>query len=240
MRTDLHFHLLPGVDDGPRDDREAIELAQLAVADGTGELVATPHVRRLDVEELPLRTDELCACLDEAGVDLAVRSGGELSPGDVSALSGEQLEALAEGPPAGRWLLLEAPLQPLEADLAEAADELRERGFGVVIAHPERCPELTAAEIRRQVELGACLQLNASSLTGQHGADAERAALELVRSELPVVLASDAHSPSRPPLLTQAAQTLAAAGIGAARIRTAVDTGPAALLARGLPVPAAR
>ena len=63
VRTELHFHLLPGIDDGPRDDREAIELARLAVADGTRRVVATPHVRLLDLDELPMRTAQLRARL---------------------------------------------------------------------------------------------------------------------------------------------------------------------------------
>ena len=50
MRTELHFHLLPGVDDGPTDDAEAIELARLAIEDGTSLIVVTPHVRLADIE----------------------------------------------------------------------------------------------------------------------------------------------------------------------------------------------
>ena len=43
--ADLHFHLLPGVDDGPGDMDASLELARRAVADGIGTVVATPHVR---------------------------------------------------------------------------------------------------------------------------------------------------------------------------------------------------
>jgi len=33
MAVELHFHLLPGVDDGPRDDEKALALARAAVAE---------------------------------------------------------------------------------------------------------------------------------------------------------------------------------------------------------------
>ena len=31
---DLHCHMLPGIDDGPRDLKTALQMAELAVADG--------------------------------------------------------------------------------------------------------------------------------------------------------------------------------------------------------------
>jgi protein-tyrosine phosphatase len=235
VRTELHFHLLPGVDDGPRDDGEAIELARLAVSDGTGRIVATPHAGMVDITELPARTEELRARLAQAGIRLELRGGAELSPNDVATLTQHQLEAVAQGPPGRRWLLLEAPLEPVQGDLAPAASELSERGFGLLIGHPERSPTTAAADLREQVEAGALLQINASSLCGGHGAEARRYALRLARSGLPFVLASDAHSDARPPLMTQGAGVLAAVGLSAAVVRDAVDTGPERLLANGVP-----
>src|SRR5690242_9767093 len=170
MRTELHFHLLPGVDDGPNDEAESIELARLAVEDGTGRVVVTPHVRLADVEALTRMTERLQAALQGAGIDLELQVGGELAPGDVASLADEQLELLAHGPPGERWLLLEAPLLSGTRDLDSAVDELRERGFGVLIGHPERSSVTPDSVIRGQVARGAVLQLNASSLTGAHGA----------------------------------------------------------------------
>ena len=42
---DLHCHLLPGIDDGPRDMDEMVELARAAAADGFETIAATPHLR---------------------------------------------------------------------------------------------------------------------------------------------------------------------------------------------------
>ncbi len=43
---DLHFHCLPGLDDGPRNWNEAYALLRMAAAEGTTQVVATPHVLR--------------------------------------------------------------------------------------------------------------------------------------------------------------------------------------------------
>ena len=104
----------------------------------------------------------------------------------------------------------------------------------MLIGHPERSPVTPDSVIRGQVARGAVLQLNASSLTGCHGGEARRRAIALARSGLPFLLASDAHSPARPPQLTPAAVTLVAVGIDPSVVRAAVDVLPEAILREGL------
>ena len=41
---DLHCHLLPGIDDGPRSMSDAVTMARAAVAAGTTAMVCTPHM----------------------------------------------------------------------------------------------------------------------------------------------------------------------------------------------------
>ena len=41
--VDIHCHLLPGLDDGPSGRDEALAMAEMAVADGVGTIIATPH-----------------------------------------------------------------------------------------------------------------------------------------------------------------------------------------------------
>ena len=58
-RTDIHFHLLPGVDDGPATLADSIDLARAAVRDGTGTIVATAHVRSDFVTDVWLLRDRV-------------------------------------------------------------------------------------------------------------------------------------------------------------------------------------
>ena len=71
---------------------------------------------------------------------LEVRTGAELAHDDVPLLGDGELAAIAQGPPGARWVLIEAPLfgGDLDGFLAATA-ELRARGFGTLIGHPERC-----------------------------------------------------------------------------------------------------
>jgi protein-tyrosine phosphatase len=240
QRAELHFHLLPGVDDGPVDLDDAIALATLAVADGTSVVTATPHVRDLLAagifDEVPARVRDVQAALDAAGVPLEVRTGAELAHDDLPGLDDRRLDAIAQGPPGRRWVLIEAPLFGDAAPFLDATAELRARGFGTLIGHPERCADLmlTDGAIARERAAGALLQVNASSLTGRHGADARTWGTELLRSGNADLIASDAHRPKRPPLLSAALAVLADAGLPPDALEPLVSDVPRALLVRGI------
>jgi protein-tyrosine phosphatase len=238
--VDLHFHLLPGVDDGPTDLAETIELARAAVADGSRIVVATPHVRPEHVTDvLGLRevVREVRAGLSPQRVPLEVVLGGELGHEMVGRLRQEELEAIAQGPPGARWLLVEMPFEGVGDDFHAATAELRDRGFGVLVAHPERSADALldrAAGLRRELAAGSLAQITALSLTGAHGPDAERAGYDLIRAGLVAVVASDAHGPSRPPSLSAARRALADRGMPSRLARTLTISGPHGLLARGI------
>lgn len=235
MRTELHFHLLPGVDDGPRDEHAALDLAEAAVADGTRRVVTTPHVRLVDVRELPERVARLRTLLAAARLPLEIVCGGELAPDDVSTLDDDELELIAHGPSGRRWVLLEAPLGPSRTSFDSACQHLRRRGFGVLIGHPERSPVVSNAQLHGLVASGAVLQINGSSLLERHGRGVAARAWVLAGSELPFVVASDAHSLSREPVLTESERALVRAGCDATVIRFGVETGASQLLEMGLP-----
>jgi protein-tyrosine phosphatase len=240
-RVELHFHLLPGVDDGPATMAESLELARAAVADGTATVVTTPHVRAdyvTDVAELPERVREMREALAAEDMALRVELGGELAHRMVGRLSQADLDTIAVGPPSGRWVLLEAPFAGFDDDFADAAEELRERGFGIVLAHPERTPN-GAATLREEAARGTLLQVNASSLLGLNGPDAEEAARRLVTGGAAAVLASDAHGPKRMPMLTRGVEAARLAGVPRIRAAALAASTPARLLGRGVPRPIA-
>jgi protein-tyrosine phosphatase len=240
VRTDLHFHLLPGLDDGPTSYEESAALARASVDDGTTTIVATPHVREdhvTDVRDLPDRARELGSRLAADGIRVRVQSGGELGHEMVGSLDQDDLESIAVGPPGSRWLLVECPFEGLEEGFHAATQELRERGFEVILAHPERSAGILddrRSSLDLELAEGSLMLVNALSLAGGYGPAARRAATTLVRSGLASALASDAHGPHRPAALTAGERCVVSAGVGAdvAR-RLTVDT-PAALLHHGL------
>jgi len=218
-RVELHFHLLPGVDDGPPDLSTALELARAAVRDGTRLVTCTPHAAFVDLAEIPERVRELQAALREAGIDLEVRTGAELSWGDVPGLGGAELETIAQGPPARRWLLLEAPLP----------------GTGTLVDLQHSALTGAPGAVEGLLDAGDRLQVNGSSLTGYHGAGARAAGLELIAAGGAAVVASDAHLPTaRAPSLSPAVAVLRSHDTPAEQAEALVAAAPRALLEHGI------
>jgi protein-tyrosine phosphatase len=238
--TDIHFHLLPGVDDGPRTIDESVELAAAAVRDGSTTVVATPHVRgdfMTDVSDIPDRVREVQDAIDRAAIPLGVCRGAELGHDMVGRLDQDQLDTIALGPPGARWLLVETPFAGIGDEFAAATDELRDRGFGVVLAHPERAPGILdedRAALIRQLAQGTALQVNASSLAGRHGDEPRSAAARLLLDGLVTTLGSDAHSRLRAPALTLGLLSARRIGLEPDAAAALVSWAPRALLSRGL------
>jgi protein-tyrosine phosphatase len=236
--TDLHCHLLPGVDDGPATMAETVEYAAAAAAAGTATIVATPHVEVVDVAELPDRVRAVRAALAEAGVALEVRCGGELKPYSIPGLSDADLEVIAHGPPGARWLLYEVPFHGADEEFAAGARELRVRGFGVLLAHPERSRGMLdgggLAVIEDLLGDGALVAANTGPLLGREGPERRRAAEALLRRGVPAVVATDAHPPGRSYTLAMASEAVAQASGRPELARRLAAENPARLLADGL------
>jgi protein-tyrosine phosphatase len=238
-RTEVHFHILPGVDDGPATLEDSLDLAARAHQDGTATVVATPHVRHdflTTVTDLPARVRDLQAAIQAAGIPISLRVGAELGHDMVGRLGQRELDSIAHGPPGARWLLVETPFEGIDDEFASATEELRDRGFGTVIAHPERASGVTAdgcAALRAELAAGAVIQINALSFLGIHGGPPRDAGVELA-CRFPAVMASDAHGAWKPPSLSTGMLAAVDLGVPEPLARRMVDSGPRALLRAGL------
>jgi protein-tyrosine phosphatase len=240
--VDLHLHLLPGVDDGAPDEAAAIAHAARMVGDGVREATVTPHIGAacypLDPLSIPERTRVLQAALDREGVGLRLHAGGEIHPDVAGDLSPRELEAIAHGPPGARWVLAEVPFAGVDERFLDALSAIRRRGFGVLVAHPERAAGVLGgglALLRPELAAGSLLQVNVCSLMGRHGDEAREAARLLLRGRLPYVVASDGHPGHREHTLAAAAVELPAAGASRLQTRQLTFANPRFLLRHGLP-----
>lgn len=237
-RAELHFHLLPGVDDGPISMADSVALARLAVADGTRQVAVTPHAGDVVIGELGERVAAVGAALEASGVELELMIGAELMAGHVLRLGDDELATIALGPADAPFQLLEGPFSSRVDGARAGADRLRTRGYDVLVAHPERCSgwfQSDAAPLAAEVQAGGVLQITAGSLTGAHGGEACDRAFELVGTGWPALVASDAHGARyRPPALSDAHAALLDGGVPRERADELVDLAPARALREGL------
>lgn len=219
---------------------ESVELAAAAAAEGTETIVTTPHVHPQFVTDpitLPERVREVAAKLLARRIRIDIRCGGELAQEMVPRLLQRELETIAHGPAGRQWLLLEAPLDGIDPAYTEAADELRDRGFAVVVAHPERALRWSDAgweTLEHELAAGSVVQINAWSVAGLYGEMVRATALWLLRTAPQAVVASDAHGGSRMPALGLALDALTAARVPDPE--RLLDAVPHGLLEHGLAV----
>lgn len=209
---DIHCHILPCVDDGPRSMPEALAMARLAAADGINRIVATPHVDgRFPalMDDQPLQGTCFASVVAAINwqlkierVPLIVLPGAEIS--STTAAAGN-LRGL--GLNNTRYLLIEMPATHLPADAATLIFRLIADGHWPILAHPERNPSIIddPRKLFALRKLGARVQITAASLTAAHNRDVGRCAVYLLKKNAVDLVASDAHSAtSRPPVLSAA------------------------------------
>lgn len=238
---DLHFHCLPGLDDGPRTWNEAYALLRMAAAEGTTRVVATPHVLREPWRntDRPLR-DRLVRTLNTR---LAGRP--KILPGCEFFYSSDALEGLdlgTSGPltrlGGGPYLLVEFDAAFVPPNWPSLFHELKVQGVTPIVAHPERNAVLARNPdlLEELVERGAYAQITAGSLLGDFGPTAEKACGEFFLRRLVHLVASDAHSVAhRPPRLKAARAWVRKSWGGTAEKGLFVVNPEAALAGKRLP-----
>lgn len=198
--SDIHCHVLPGLDDGPKTDSAAVDLVRKAQSCGARRIVATPHflpgVFEPSPEDIHSRVTTLTGQLASQGICVEILPGCEayLSERLCSDVRDGRILPLGHG----SHVLVELPAMMLPQGFAEELFALRTMGAGVVLAHPERSMELRRNRelVRQFVEMGILLQVNAGSIVGVHGKEAASFASRLLEEEMAHFVASDAHSGS--------------------------------------------
>lgn len=227
---DLHCHILPGIDDGATDLQMALQMARASAADGVTTIACTPHIFPGMYENTAagIRTAmaALQAELDAEGIPIRLVEGADvhLDPALVEGLRSDRIPTIA----GSRYLLLEPPHHVAPPNFESAIFELMTAGYVPVITHPER---LTWVENHYDVflrisERGAWMQITAGALTGRFGPRPKYWGERFLSEGHAMLLATDAHHPTRRPPLLAEAREAAARLVGAEEATHLVLTRP--------------
>lgn len=234
---DLHCHLLPGIDDGPKTMEDSIEMAKHAFDEGIRHSVVTPHIQPgsydNDKDGIRLIYEAFKRELENQNIPLSIGMAAEVRVcGELpQMIIGNKIPFL------GQWqnknvILLEFPHDHLPVGAEKLVQWLLARNILPLIAHPERNQAILRQPERIEpfIELGCLLQVTASSVCGLFGAPSRDCALQLIEDEVVTVMASDAHNLfKRPPSLRPALDILLPM-IGEERTMKLVADNPAAIV----------
>lgn len=231
---DVHCHLLPGIDDGPKTLDASLQMAEIALEDGITTVACTPHIYpgmyMNDKAGIEAACHAMQRALDDRGMPLKLVVGADvhLVPGLVDGIRQGRVPTLN----GSRYLLLEPSHTTPPPHFEDAVFNIIASGYTPVITHPER---LTWVEgyysvFGRLVAQGAWMQVTAGSLTGIFGSRAQRWGERFLQDGLVHVLASDAHSPTRRSPRLKPALALARQVLGEAEAAKLVFDRPKAIL----------
>lgn len=197
LRTDMHSHLLPGIDDGSPDMVTSLKLIRGMLGLGYAKLITTPHVmgdmypnsRDMILQKL----DELREAVRAEGIQVELYAGAEYFLDDFVARLLKTNEPLLTI--SGNLVLTEFSLAWKPHGIKEILFEMQMQGYQPVIAHPERYIYLQHnkefyEELR---EIGCLFQLNMLALTGHYGKSVQELAQYLLKNNYYDLIGTDLH-----------------------------------------------
>lgn len=202
---DMHAHILPNVDDGPKTVMESIEVIRQMASEGITEIIATSHAYsphyHVDHErvlmELPLLQEEL----QKQEVDVTLYSGQEVRIHEniIEHLQSGEALTLANS----KYVLLELPSGELPTYTIPIIQEMISINKVPIIAHPERNRAIAAkpSRLEQLVKNGALAQITAGSVTGHFGKNIQKLSMQLIEANLIHTYGSDVHNNETRPAL---------------------------------------
>jgi protein-tyrosine phosphatase len=231
---DLHTHILPGIDDGSTSLETSLEMARIAVDDGTTVMACTPHIYpglyMNDSPGIHAHRDNLQKALDlyRIPLKLVVGADAHLVPELLDGLKTGRVPTLN----GSRYFLLEPSHHVAPPQFESSVFSLMAAGYTPVLTHPERLVwieenyDVFVTLARR----GVWMQLTAGALLGKFGKRARYWSDRFLDDGLVHLIASDAHTTNmRNPRMAEAVKR-AEAVLGADEARRLVLDRPQAIL----------
>lgn len=192
--TDLHTHILPGIDDGAKDLEASLELLRRQKRNGVDRVALTPHFypmcQDLDVflDRRQNAYEALMSAWDPETMP-QLRLGAEVHYSASIADMDLRSISLAQSD----YLLLELSNSKVPAHIEQVIKIMQSQGITPILAHVERCAYFAEdpAKLVRLIELGALAQISARAL---HSKNRQKFAGICLRKSVAQIVASDVHS----------------------------------------------
>lgn len=201
---DIHNHILPGVDDGAIDIKQALIMIKKQISDGVHSLILTPHVqsrvqkiaseKHLNIfktlkKEVKTKKLEIELYL---GAEILYRSHLDPNYEEITLCN-------------SKYILIEFSTRH-KTPVEDIVYDLSAQGFIPIIAHIERYDYLEFSDYYQIKASGGLIQVNAKTIINKRANKKTKQKLKrLLKEELIDFIATDAHDMSdRAPNLKEA------------------------------------
>lgn len=197
LHTDMHSHLIPGIDDGVATVEESIKMIRGLMDFGYRKFITTPHI-------LPGMYNNTAAsimpglelvrrAIADQHLGVQIEAAGEYYYDEAFEEMAKEAELLTFG---GKRILFELPNMHQPPRLRDTIFALTIRGITPVLAHVERYPYLYEnglGDVDDLVQMGVEMQINIGTFAGIYGPQLQKAAYQMVDGGLVSYLGSDLH-----------------------------------------------
>jgi len=196
LKTDMHSHFIPGIDDGSENMHETLDLLAEMAALGYKKVITTPHIMSDGYRNTPEiilgGLEKVREAVKEAGIEIEVEAAAEYYFDYDFEKSLFQKDKLIWG---GKYLLWEMSFVNKPETINKGIFEMITQGYKPVLAHVERYPfwHDDYSQYEDLANRGTLLQLNINSISGHYGTGTKKAAEWLIDNDMISFLGTDCH-----------------------------------------------
>lgn len=195
--TDMHSHLIPGIDDGASTMNQSIELIKQMADMGYSKLITTPHIQGEIFTNTPEiinnGLNELKTALSKENIRIEISAAAEYLLDDRF---GEKLLSKNLLTFGNKYILVELSYFSPHPNLLNFIFDLQIEGYKVILAHPERYSYWfnNFKKLEELKDRGVFFQLNIISLSGYYDIAVKKTAEKLVDNNMIDFLGTDMHN----------------------------------------------
>jgi tyrosine-protein phosphatase YwqE len=209
LTTDLHSHLLAGLDDGVESHEQALAIIRIFQEQGYKKIITTPHIIQDIYRNTPALIREalvdLQAFLESQHVTFEIEAAAEYYLDEEMARRIDQKEELMTF--GDQYLLFETNMITEPYFLKDVIFKLTSSGIKPILAHPERYAYMSIEKAEDLKDRGVLFQLNALSLIGYYSPVVQNMAKKLIDKGWINLIGSDCHHIEQARLLESVRRT---------------------------------
>ena len=195
LKTDIHSHFIPGIDDGSPDMETTISLIKEMQGLGFKKVITTPHVMSdfyKNSSDIILKgLTDIRSELKVQNINMEIEAAAEYYIDyDFEQKIGKE-KFLTFG---DNYILVELSFMEAPKNLFDIIFKLQLEGYKVVLAHPERYAFFTMDDYEELVNRGVLLQINWLSIIGYYSPQIEQKTKDLISADMISFIGSDCHN----------------------------------------------
>jgi len=195
LKTDIHSHFIPGIDDGSPDMETTIALIEKMQALGFKKIITSPHVMSdfyQNSSEIILNgLADVRKELKAKNINMEIDAVAEyyIDYEFEQKIGKEKLLTFGDN-----YILVELSFMQAPRNLFEIIFKLQLEGYKVVLAHPERYNYYTMKDYEEFISRGVILQINFLSLIGYYSPQVKKKTESLINSDMVSLVGTDCHN----------------------------------------------